>query len=94
MTKKRRNRTPEQIVRELAKADQLAGQGHSSEQIARELGISLQTLYNWRKRYGGVSVNEAKQLRQLKEQNGKLKRIVADKELEILGLREIAEGNF
>ena len=94
MTKKRRNRNPEQIVRELAKADQLAGQGHSIDQIARELGVSQQTIYNWRKRYSGVSVNEAKRLLELEDENAKLKRLVAEKELDILGLKEIAEGNF
>ncbi|MEZ5343734.1 MAG: transposase, partial [Acidimicrobiales bacterium] len=92
MTKKRRNRCPEQIVRELAKADQLTGQGHSIDQIARELGVSQQTIYNWRKRYSGVSINEAKRLRELEDENAKLKRLVAEKELDILGLKEIAEG--
>ena len=94
MTKPRKNRNPEQIVRELAKADQLAAQGNTTEQIARQLGVSAQTLYNWRKRYTGISVNQAKELKALKDQNDQLKRLVADKELEILGLREIAAGNF
>ena len=74
--------------------DQLAAQGNTTEQIARQLGVSAQTLYNWRKRYTGISVNQAKELKALKDQNDQLKRLVAVKELEILGLREIAAGNF
>ena len=91
---KRKNHSPEQIVRKLKIADELAAGGASGEEIARELDISTATLYNWRNRYGAMDVNEAKELRKLRDENAKLKRLVAEKELHILGLNEIAKGNF
>jgi len=91
---KRKNHSPEQIVRKLKIADELAAGGASGEEIARQLDISTATLYNWRNRYGAMDVNEAKELRKLRDENAKLKRLVAEKELHILGLNEIAKGNF
>ncbi len=91
---KRKNHSPEQIVRKLKIADELAAGGASGEEIARHLDISTATLYNWRNRYGAMDVNEAKELRKLRDENAKLKRLVAEKELHILGLNEIAKGNF
>ena len=91
---KRKRHTPEQIVRKLQTADRLTAEGASGEEVARQLGISTATLYNWRSRYGAMDVNEAKELRRLRDENDKLKRLVAEKELHILGLNEIAKGNF
>ena len=91
---KRKKHSPEQIVRKLQTADELAAGGASGEEIARQLGISTATLYNWRNRYGAMDVNEAKELRKLRDENAKLKRLVAEKELDLLALKEIAAGNF
>jgi putative transposase len=91
---KRKRHSPEQIVRKLQSAEQFAAGGASGEEIARELGISTATLYNWRNRYGAMDVNEAKELKRLRDENDKLKRLVADKELENLALKEIAKGNW
>ena len=91
---KRKKHSPEQIVRKLKTAGELAAGGASGDEIARQLGISTATLYNWRNRYGAMGVNEAKELRKLRDENAKLKRLVAEKELHILGLNEIAKGNF
>lgn len=91
---KRKHHSPEEIVRKLAKADRLAAAGKTAEEVSRDLEISTATYYAWQKRYGAMNVDEAKELRRLREENGKLKRIVADKELENLALREIASGNF
>ncbi len=91
---RRKQHKPEDIVRKLQKADQLAAVGKTTEEIARALGVSTASYYNWRKQYGSMSLDEAKELRRLRDENSKLKRIVADKELENLALREIAEGNF
>ena len=91
---KRKKHSPEQIVRKLQTAERLTAEGASGEEIARQLGISTATLYNWRSRYGAMDVNEAKELRKLRDENDKLKRLVAEKELHILGLNEIAKGNF
>ena len=94
MTKRRKRHSPEEIVRKLQTADRLTAEGASGEEIARKLGISTATLYNWRSRYGNMGLNEAKELKALREENDKLKRLVAEKELHILGLNEIAKGNF
>jgi len=91
---KRKKHSPEQIVRKLRTADELAAEGASGEEIARQLGISTATLYNWRNRYWVMEVNEAKELRKLRDENAKLKRLVAEKELDLLALKEIAAGNF
>ena len=91
---KRENHSPEQIVRKLKTADELASGGASGDEIARQLDISTATLYNWRNRYGAMDVNEAKELRKLRDENAELKRLVAEKELDLLALKEIAAGNF
>ena len=91
---KRKKHTAEQIVRKLREADRLAEAGNSVEEIGRQIGVSGATIYNWRKRYGSMGVDEVKELHRLKDENARLKRLVADKELENLALKEIAEGNF
>ncbi len=91
---KRKNHFPEQIVRKLQTAEQLTAAGASGEEVARQLGISTATPYNWRNRYGAMGVNEARELRRLRDENAKLKRLVAEKELDLLALKEIAAGNF
>ena len=62
--------------------------GTKVKDIIREYGISEQTYYRWKSKYGGLDVNEARRLKTLEEENSKLKRLVADKELQILGLKE------
>ena len=64
------------------------------EQIANELEVSAATLYNWRRTYGGMDTDAAKELKELREQNGRLKRLLADAELEKDALREIVKGKF
>ena len=91
MTKRRKRHSPEEIVRKLQTADRLAAEGSSGDEIARKLGISTATLYNWRSRYGAMNVNEAKELKKLRDDNDELKRLVAEKELEIRALKEIAK---
>lgn len=91
---KRKNHSPEQIVRKLAVAERLVADGATGEEAARQIGVSPATLYNWRNRYGAMNLNEAKELKQLRDENDKLKRLVADKELENLALKEIAKGNW
>ena len=88
---KRKKHSPERIVRKLATADRLMAEGSSGDEIARKLGISTATLYNWRNRHGAMDVNEAKELKKPREENDKLKRLVADKELENMALKEIAK---
>ena len=77
-----------------AKADELAAEGKNGEEIAADLEVSAATLYNWRRQYGGMDADAAKELKELREQNGRLKRLLADAELEKDALREIAKGKF
>ena len=90
----RRRHTPEQIVRKLREADRLLAEGAEVAAVARHLEVSEQTYHRWRNQYGGMKADDAKRLRELERQNTRLKRIVADKELEIDALREISRGNW
>ena len=90
----RRRHTPEQIVRKLREADRLLAEGKDVEEVARHLQVSEQTYHRWRAQYGGMKADDVKRLKELQAENTQLKRIVADKELENLALREIAKGNW
>jgi putative transposase len=91
---KRRRHTPEQIIRKLREAERLLGEGKTIPEAAKELGISEQTYHRWRNQYGGMKANDAKRLKELERENGRLKRIVADQALNIDALKEIAKGNW
>lgn len=80
-------------MRKLRRADELAAEGQTGEQIAADLGVSAATLYNWRRRYGGMDTDAAKELKELREQNARLKRLLADAEVEKDALREISLEN-
>ena len=90
----RKRYSAEDIVRKLRRADELAAAGSSGEQIAAELGVSAATLYNWRRTYGGMDLDAAKELKELREQNGRLKRLLAEAELVKDALREVAKAKF
>ena len=90
----RRRHTPEQIIRKLREADRLLGEGADVAEVARQLEVSEQTYHRWRNQFGGMKADDAKRLRELERENSRLKRIVADKELEIDALREVAKGNW
>ena len=86
MTRKRY--TPEQIIRKLREAEVMISQGKSISQATRQIGIVDQTYYKWRREYGGMRVDQAKRLKHLEQQNLQLKKIVADKEIDIQVLKE------
>jgi transposase-like protein len=90
----RKRHSAEDIVRKLRRADELTAEGKTGEQIAAELGVSAATLYNWRRQYSGMDTDAAKELKELREQNARLKRLLADAELEKDALREVAKGKF
>jgi len=90
----RKNHSPEDIVRLLQRFDELLGKGMTVELACREIGVSTASYYKWRQRYDGMSVDDAKELKELRVENAKLKRLVADSELEKLMLKEIAKGKF
>jgi len=90
----RRRHTPEQVIRKLNEADKLLNEGQDLAAVCRHLQVSEQTYHRWRNQYGGMKADDAKKLKVLAKENARLKRIVADKELENLALREIAEGKW
>ena len=89
MTNSRKRRTPEQVVRKLGQADRMLADGADVAAVCRELGVSEQTYYRWRQKYGGMEVNEAQRLRGLEEENARLKRLVADLSLDNQILKEV-----
>jgi len=91
---KRRRHTPEQIIRKLREAERLLGEGKTVPEAAKALEVSEQTFHRWRNQYGGMKADDVKRLKQLERENQVLKRIVADKELEVVALKEVAKGNW
>ena len=90
----RKRHTPEQIITALREAEVGLARGKSVKVISRELGITEQTYYRWRREYGGMKVSQARRLKELERENGRLKRAVADLTLDKLILEEAAKGNF
>jgi putative transposase len=86
--------TVEQIIRMLREAEVHLSQGKSIKLVSRELGITEQTYYRWRKEYRGMKVSQARRLKELEQENSRLKRAVADLTLDKLILREALEGNY
>ncbi len=84
----------EQIIRKLREAEVAQAQGKTVAQAVKQLGVSEQTFYRWRKEYGGMKVDQAKRLKELEKENGRLKRLVADLSLDNQILKEVTEGNF
>jgi len=80
--------TAEQIIKLLREAEIFISQGQTTAKAARQIGITEQTYYRWRKEYGGMRIDQAKRLKELEQENARLKRIVAEKELDNLILKE------
>jgi len=80
----------EQIIKILQESES----GVKNREICRKHGITEQTFYRWRSKYGGMEISEARRLKSLEEENRKLKQLLADKELAILGLKTVLEKKF
>ena len=93
-TVKAKRHTPNQIIRKLREAERMLGEGKTTAEVAKALEVSENTFHRWRNQYGGMKANDAKRLKELEKENTQLKRLVADKELEILAHKEISKGNF
>jgi putative transposase len=76
---KNRRHTPEQIIRKLRGADRMLGEGQDLASVTKELEVSEARYHRWRARFGGVTADDAKRLRELERENARLKRIVADR---------------
>jgi len=90
----RKKYTAEQIIGMLREAEILLADGETIARASRKLGITEQTYYRWRKEYGGMRVEHAKRLKELERENGRLKKLLAEAELDKAILREAASGNF
>lgn len=90
----RRRHTPEQIIRKLAEGQKLLAGGMTVEQVCREFGIAESTWARWMSQYGGMKADDAKRLKELEGENARLKKLLAEAELEKAILKEVAEGNF
>jgi transposase-like protein len=84
----------EQIVRKLREAEVELAKGATVKDACRKLAITEHTYYRWRREYGGLKLDQAKRLKQLEKENARLKRLLAEKELDLSILKEVAEGNF
>ena len=85
---------PEQIVSLLRQIEVEMANGKTTPQACKEAEITVQTFYRWRKEHGGLKLDQAKRLKDLERENGKLKRLVAELSLEKQILKDVASGNF
>ena len=85
---------PEEIIARLRKAEVLLGEGRKVPEVVKALGITEVTYYRWRREYGGLSLSQAKHLKELERENLRLRRAISDLTLDKLILQEAARGNF
>ena len=86
--------TPEEIIQHLRTAEIEQSKGLTQEQAAKKIGVTVTTLVRWKKEFGGLKVNQAKRLKQLEQENQRLKKLVANQALDIDILKVAASGNF
>jgi transposase-like protein len=85
---------PEQIISKLREVEVELAKGVPIGQASRKIGVTEQTYYRWRKEYGGLKLDQAKRLKEFEKENARLKRLLADAELDKAILKEAASGNF
>ncbi len=90
----RKRFTPEQIIIKLREAEVLLAQGEKMGVVCKRIEVTEQTYYRWRKEYGGLRLDQAKRLKVLEKENGRLKKLVADLSLDNQILKEASSGNF
>jgi len=91
---KRKRHHPEQIVKKLRDADAMLASGKTIGQVCQALEVSEQTFHRWRNQYGGMKAGEAKRLKELEEENKRLKKVVAELTLDKDILQEALRGNY
>ena len=94
MTKRRKRHTPEQIVRKLRDGDAMLNAGKDLAAVLQAMEVSEATWHRWRVQYGGMKGAEAKRLKELEQENARLKKLLAEAELDKAMLKEIASGNW
>lgn len=90
----RKKYSPEEIIQHLRTVEIEEAKGTSAEEAARKVGVTPQTIARWKREFGGLRVDQAKRLKELEQENGRLKRIVADLSIDNSILKELARGNF
>ena len=90
----RKRFTPEEIISKLREVEVLLAKGGTVLEGSRQIGVTEQTYYHWRKEYGGLDVVQAKRLKDLEQENARLKRLVANQALDMEILKEANRGNF
>jgi putative transposase len=90
----RKHYKPEEIVAKLRQVDVLVSQGQNIADAVRQIGVSEVTYYRWRQEYGGLKTEQVKRLKELEQENTRLRRAVSDLTLDKLILKEAARGNF
>ncbi len=90
----RRHYRPEEIMAKLREAEVLLRRGKKVAEVVKELGIHEVTYYRWRKEYGGMRVNQLKRLKQLEQENARLRKAVSDLTLDKMTLQEAAKGDL
>ena len=90
----RQRHTPEQVIAKLREAEVKLAQGAAIAQVCKDLAITEQTYYRWRKEYGGLKLYQARRLKDLEKENGRLKRLLAEAELDKAILKEAASGKY
>lgn len=91
---KRKKYTPEQIVDHLRKVEALSAQGSTVAEAVKKLGITEQTYYRWKKQYGGMDRDHVKRLKELEQENARLKKLLAEKDLDNDILKEALRGKY
>jgi transposase-like protein len=90
----RKHHKPEEVVAKLRQVDVLVSQGQAMADAIRAIGVSEVTYYRWRQEYGGLKLEQVKRLKELEQENARLRRAVSDLTLDKLILQEAARGNF
>ena len=93
-TMKKKHHTPEQIITKLRKVEALTAQGATVAEAAKQIGVAEQTVYRWKKQYGGMDRDQLKRLKELEQQNARLKKLVAELTLDKDILKEALEGKY
>ena len=84
----------EEIIHKLREAEVALAQGRKTPEVCKKLGVTEQTYYRWRREYGGLKVDQAKRLKELEKENSRLKKLLAEAEVDKAILKEAASGNF
>ena len=89
----KKSKTPEEIINKLREAEIMLSQGTTVGEVCRKIGVTDVTYYRWRKEYGGMRVEQAHRIKELEQENSRLKKLVADLSLDNAILKEAARGN-